>query len=551
MSDMNRLPNFTHGVPEGEYGFSANTSVDRLKLPGQNWESGNMFTPGMVLPNCNMEDAEFDDRGCWRFGNPDTLRFHRGKYGAMFSEIFYSASKRRLQAVEQLTLPPEYSTVPNTAAFSNFEHGCGCMLFIRQMCEQEGIAEDDQVLYEARGFLHDDGKGFGGHFWDWLQQSVGGPENQHDLDLPRYLEVNGVSDILRKYGIEPSKVIATGQNNWVESKSPDLCVDRVDYGLREMNRWNDVIRSQAFSSKDFTITPDNMLAMTDQRRARIFAEGYLLLSQENWSEPTHRFMENMLLTRAKLFYGQGGSPRAWVFNESFGGPDGALVPLHEISPLDLMYVTDPARALATSYPNIGIQTLDAIMKSVAQYHRQYFWPGESERIRNYMHQFVLGYEDVLASGHRSLDDPSFSGYKNEYPTSLPLGFAILEENAEAAKCTPGGCIDIPLKPFKARQIDPLVKVGAGYQRLSILDPSYKTRLAEHAAILGRSYVARMAIPDTATREIIQAIMPGADAAWNERMASSRRMTEAELRELVRVSSDEIFGPYPFMTFYTY
>jgi hypothetical protein len=85
-----------------------------------------------------MEEAVFDDP-VWQFGSPENLRLGEKLEDDVLLSIFYSDAIRRLQAVEQLTLPPEYTTIPNTGAFSRFEHIWGSVLFVRQMAAQQGI----------------------------------------------------------------------------------------------------------------------------------------------------------------------------------------------------------------------------------------------------------------------------------------------------------------------------------------------------------------------------------------------------------------------------
>ena len=410
---------------------------------------------------------------------------------------------------------------------------------------------EELVIPKLRTLVSDVGHTFGSHLGDWMFQGMGGAENQHDIELRNYLEVVGINDILRKHNIDPDTVIFPDVNDWIEASQPDLCIDRVDYGLREMNRWNQVIHSQAFGSGDFTLTPEGMLAMKDQQRARLFSEGFLLLSQEHWAEPTHRAILDLYMLRTKLFYAQGGTPRTWVFNPDLSGE--ALVPLHDIHPRDLMYITDPSNDLATAYPNLIIQTLDALMKSIAQYRRQYVWPGRNDRINAYMHQFVgNGYDTVCRNqSFERMESERFNTYLGEYPQSLPLGFAILSE-AEAAAHPPGeGVIDFYQNPLKTRQIDPLVRTDTGFERLSVLDPSYAVRLAEHKAQMIQPHIARIVIPDLSTYTLLKQAVDNAESEWQRRLQTSRRMTPEELRALVGATSSEIHGSYPFMNFLDY
>ncbi len=539
------LPKFTDPLAGQEvYGF-ATQHFERMRLPGATWEEGNMFY-GLTLPNCDMSSATFHDP-VWQFGYPDRLHVYERPEERVLADIFYSDAVRRLQAVEQLTLPPEYTTVPNTGALSRFEHIWGSVLFVRQMAAAHGIEGRDAVRLQLRTLLSDIAHTFGSHLGDWIFQGIGGAENQHDLELASYLEATGINSTLRAHGFDPAEVTFPAISDWVEAPQPDLCVDRVDYGLREMNRWNDVIRSSSFTADDFVLTPERMLAIKDQQRARLFAEGYLLLSQEHWSEPTHRFMLDMLLLRTKLFYGEGGAPRSWVFDEK------GLLDLHQVHPRDLMYVTDPAQLEAYALPNLSGHILEAIMKSVARYRRQYVWPGRRERIGQYMRQFcdAAAYDEVMRKGgHVPLESPIFNSYLDEYPKTLPGGFVILD--AAVAEATKNELsVDIPQPPLKTRQVDPLVQTATGFVRLSTLDPSFALRLTEHAEILKKPKVARLMIADPHVLQAVRLMFANVEAHWQRRLQASRRLSAQELNNLVSVSASEVLGGYPFMSFIDY
>jgi hypothetical protein len=514
----------------------------------EGWEHGNIFNNRVQwMPNCNMDTAVIDDK-VWGRRTLSNLRISSLPDPRLFTEIFYSDPIRRLQAVEQLTLPPQYSTIPNTAAFSRFEHVWGSVLFVKDIAKQHGIEGRELTKYMLRTLVSDVAHTFGSHLGDWAFQNIGGSEDLHDKELQTYLEATGINDILRNHGIQPEEVIFPDISDFVEAPQPDLNTDRVDYGLREMNRWNHYVYMQAFDVDDFTLTPDRMLAMRDQRRARIFAEGYLQLPLQNWSEPTHRFMIDMTLARMKLFYAEGGTPNDWVFDPK---DLTRLLPLHEIHPRDLMYVTDIAQLAAYTMPSLGGHTLESIMKSVALYHRQYVWPGKANRLNNYMWQFVMDYDTVLREGHKPLHHSDFSDFRSEYPPTVPNGFAILDADyAEATKND--ASIDFPQPPFKMRKIDPLVQTATGsFKRLSELDPSYAQRLVEYESEILTPKVARLSVPDPATNARLRELFENVDSYWQERLQTTRRMSQAELKSLVNVSASNIHGNYPFMSFYDY
>lgn len=538
---MNELPRFTSQL-EIDDAAKRRWDLESPILPGMTWAEGNMFTDSSFMTNCDMENAIFTDT-VWGGNISPKLELQKMYGGQLLQEIFYSDPLRRLHAVEQLTMPPHYSTVPNTGGLPRSEHVWGSVLLVEQISEKYGIPDEQKLILQLRTLVSDVAHTFGSHLGDWLFQGVGGGENQHDLELLHYLNATGVSDILAKYGIRPEDVVFPKINDWVEADQPDLCVDRADYGLREMKRWNQVISSQGFSSEDFILTPENMLAMPDQQRARLFAEGFLLLSQENWSEPTHRAVLDLYMLRTKLFYAQGRAPSTWVFKEDIS--DGALVDLQEIHPRDLMYVTDPAQLRNYAYPDLVGNTLESMMSSISRYHRQYVWPRKNNRINAYMSQFLSpSYERITETGRSmAYGSAEFDTFRDSYPDTLP-GFAILDGIPEANDL----CIDIVQQPFKSRQIDPLVKTAHGFERLSVLDSSFAERLVEHKQAHGRIKTARFAVPDQKTRDMLRATIANVENHWQERLTTSRRMSDAELRALVGASARDVFGQYPFMTF---
>ncbi|MFZ1483795.1 MAG: hypothetical protein WAS36_02185 [Candidatus Saccharimonadales bacterium] len=493
------------------------------------------------VPNCNMEDGVFNDT-VWDNSEPRQLSLGAINEPAL-TGLFYSDPIRRLQAVEQLTLPPYYATVPGTGAFSRFEHLWGSVLFVEQLSRKHGISGREKLILQLRTLVSDMAHTTGSHLGDWLFQGVGGKEDQHDLELKQYLGATGVLDLLENNKIDPDEVIFPDKNDWVEADQPDLCVDRVDYGLREMNRWNAVVSMQAFRAEDFEITPDNMLAMTEVNRARIFAEGFLLLSQENWSNPVHRAVLDLFMLRTKIFYARGAAPDMWLFDHDQNKT--RLIHLNEIHPRDLMYVTDPGQMQAFARPDLAGHTIEALMTSISRYNRQYVWPAKNERVMSYMQQFTK--EAFDGTSYIPFNDAMHGSYLDGYPPTLPSGFAILEGEVEPDEQS----INLVQKPFKLRQIDPLVKNGDAYSRLSELQPSYAERLAEHALAQSKTYTARISIPDPRTRSMLKETIESVDEFWDQRLQSGKRLTPVQLRELVRASARDIHGAYPFMSFLSY
>lgn len=234
-------------------------------------------------------------------------------YPTLFKELLLHPAIKRMIGVEQLTLPDQYATIPNAARFSRWEHITGSALLVKQLVEKWNIEnEGDQVsgrqltIYMLRTILSDIGHTFGSHMGDWMMGDA--DEKEHDVQLLGYIRDTGIADLLEKYNISPKEVILTEveEKDFVECPSPNLCIDRVDYAVREIHRMNrffdDPIRR--FGIDDFQLVKDKngalQLAMTDPHRALLFAKAYELLPKEDWSEPLQRLQTTLYTSLAKL-----------------------------------------------------------------------------------------------------------------------------------------------------------------------------------------------------------------------------------------------------------
>ena len=201
--------------PEGR----DNVVMNDLQLPVYELDDNGMQIHDVVWGDCKIGD--------------------RQPYDSLLMELARSPLFRRLQAVEQLTLPPHFATLPNTTYFSRWQHIWGSLAFVRKMTEGDDRFDDRQrTILELRTLFSDVGQTAFSHLGDWIFQGVQGGENLHDQDLRELLEVFGVDNLLEKYGLTLDETVFPEIDDWVECPSPDLCVDRVDYGLREILRWS-------------------------------------------------------------------------------------------------------------------------------------------------------------------------------------------------------------------------------------------------------------------------------------------------------------------------
>jgi HD superfamily phosphohydrolase len=235
-------------------------------------------------PERKLEGMTIDDRLYGRFDFD-----YKNPEDAFITDLLHSDAGHaiwRLGYIEQLTLPEVYATKPEAANFSRLEHSIGCLLLTRKL----GGSFQQQV----RALFHDAAQGAFSHLDDWRKEGFGGTETSHDgrlKDMLRYFEID---QFVEQYGYDFDGLFDFTITDFVERPSPDLCIDRVDYALREFARWtcpNDVPGLIAELSVE-----DGMIVFGTQEAARTFGINYLRLYSEHWAEDEHAVREKLLLT---------------------------------------------------------------------------------------------------------------------------------------------------------------------------------------------------------------------------------------------------------------
>lgn len=442
-------------------------------------------------------------------------------YDELLVKLAHTPLFQRLQSIEQLTLGPDCATMPNSTNFSRWQHIWGSLVFVRKMTEGDTrFNERDRAVMELRTLLSDVGHTSFSHLGDWLFQGIRGGENLHDKELGDLLTVTGIDGLLAEYGFPLSEVVFPETEDWVECPAPNLCVDRVDYGLREMLRWvaptvplNLYLRELQNPQDLFAITEDKQLAMKSPQAAKYFSAGFSLLPTEHWAHPTHRLQLELLQTMVK----------AALVDEATG---------NTLHPRDILYGTD-------SDFNHRFQTwdtlfLNTIMKDMAVWQRRIFVEGR----RHDLNQVFMG---ISNPEWEFPDFPAplqpYSWQTNEFVKPIPPQLDIIEQphvEAQAMAATERG-LEVDLPPLKGRAIDPLVLLEGRPARYSEIEPSYEAYLIGQKAVMAKGYKATVLMrPDVASR----IVSSGEKKAKEWKQVMQRQRSAASLGQKVL---DSIFG----------
>jgi hypothetical protein len=452
-------------------------------------------------------------------------------------DLYRHPALQRLAAIEQLTLPKIYATMPGSFELTRWEHVWGSVVFTRKMlraAEAEGRAFDDRgkLKFQLRTLLSDVGHTAFSHGGDWLKQGFGGPEDSHDLGLFQFLEDVGVNGVLRRHSIEPAEVIMPeGAEDFVECPSPDLCVDRVDYGCREIARWVDP-NSEKDWLKQFFLDDQLRLVMSSKQSAARFALSYGLLATEHWGHPVHRL-------QLQLFAGL-------VKGAVLANPP--MMRGNNLHPYDRLYTIDEDVAANIRASGTLNNDLHGLMLDIARSQRRIFsWSREQE-----IDHFLRGHlGDTQTKGEAFLHPLEAIIWVSKYTGVKPREIELIRvgsaEEVPDFGATPH-TFDVFLPPLKPRAVDPLYQAEDGTTRRLSDDPQFKALISQHKQIQGQAYVARIYMsPDAATK--LKTGVRSVQKQWDKAVKMERPADSADtLRDRIELIGGLALtrAPYPIL-----
>lgn len=443
-------------------------------------------------------------------------------YDQLLIDLARTPLFQRLQAIEQLSLGPDYATMPNSTGFSRWQHLWGSVVFVRKMLEgRDDISDRDKMVMQVRTLISDAGQTIFSHLGDHLFQGVGGSEDLHDLELKDIIYATETDKVFAAHGFAVDEVVFPPGQDWVECKKPDLCVDRVDYGMREILRWgvptipiNMHMRELHNPQSIFEIDDQNRLLMKSQMLARYFAAGYSILPTEHWAHPVHRLQMTLLQSAV----------RSSVIDK---------VEYTDMHPREAVYGID--NDFYAYFQTWDMMHLQIAMKNIALSQRRVFTEARRADLNT-----VFSRIEEPDWRFPQFPDPltpySWQSREYGYPYSAQLEIEEVDSvDDEPLQATDRG-LQVNLPALNERAIDPLVKVQGGTMRLSELEPSYRAFQAGQHAAMAKIYRATVLMrPDVARRIVAQHTK--ADKVWPQLLARPRNP-----QTLKRVIDDARFLP---------
>ena len=182
-------------------------------------------------------------------------------------ELINSKPVQRLKRVSQYGVPDEYYHKIN---YSRFDHSIGVLLLLRRL----GADLDEQIA----GLLHDVSHTAFSHVVDW---AIGDStkEDYQDINHSNIIKNSEIPEILTKYLINSEEISKIEEFSLLEKPAPSLCVDRIDYTLRELKKDGEEVDDYIKN----LIVHDGQIVFKEKEVAKKFADSYLKLQNEHWA----------------------------------------------------------------------------------------------------------------------------------------------------------------------------------------------------------------------------------------------------------------------------
>ena len=184
-----------------------------------------------------------------------------------------SSNLQRMKGVDQHGHFEPY--FPGTA-YSRFEHSLGVFILLKKF--------EVPLLEQVAGILHDVSHTVFSHVADYVFSNGSGERHNFQDDcFEEFIEKSEIPEILEKHKINYKDILDDSKFPLKEKELPDLCADRIDYFLRELEVTDKATQEEIDEFIDnFTII-DGLWVFKDKDLAKKYANLFLEINNWFWS----------------------------------------------------------------------------------------------------------------------------------------------------------------------------------------------------------------------------------------------------------------------------
>ncbi len=183
-------------------------------------------------------------------------------------ELINSKPIQRLKGIKQAGITGH---ILKDRDYTRYDHSVGVMIFLRR--KQASLEE------QIAGLLHDVSHTAFSHVVDFVYKCK--EHNYHELFYEKIIKSSEIPQILEKHGFNLTRLLNENNFHLLEREIPDLCADRIDYTLRDLNgfytngKLDNFIRS--------LINKNNEFIFSDLETAKEFAFNFINLDEKIWA----------------------------------------------------------------------------------------------------------------------------------------------------------------------------------------------------------------------------------------------------------------------------
>ncbi|CAH7690663.1 hypothetical protein BY996DRAFT_4578999 [Phakopsora pachyrhizi] len=214
-------------------------------------------------------------------------------------EIIDLKDFKRLKNVLQHGITALIGCLP-TPSISRFDHSLGAMILVKSA----GGTEEAQLA----ALLHDVAHTAFSHVVDYVFDYV-----VHEVEKFQYLETTKIPQILRKYGFNPERILNEELFPLLELPSPEICADRLDYGLRDSVSFGFLSLKESQEIFESILSIDGQLVLSSMRAASILANAYLDSDQNVWADPCQTYLYRLTAKVIKAALLEGTIDRSFLW----------------------------------------------------------------------------------------------------------------------------------------------------------------------------------------------------------------------------------------------
>lgn len=458
---------------------------------------------------------------------------------ALFTDLIRSPLGWRSFAITQLSKDVSHTTIPNTASFIRAGHVTDSREITHRLARDMDATDEQKLGWQIYAQVTDYSHGPFSHATDIVFEGHGGGERFHEVRMPDAFQHGGINRVLEQHnvvvdtnGVMPGIELPP----WVECESPDINVDRFQYGPQELDLWfagedvdprvQEAVKN-ASSLDNITILDDGRMAFRDIESARVFSKGYLLLGTEHWNDPVNRVQLHLLIETIKRSIIKRRLP--FMDDVDLGVTRNPESYSYAID-ADVIEATRTRRGHRDDF----MYAVRSLLSAIGKQERERFIEYKREQYAQFLlDDQAIEYPSEILNDHLVDFGPPSTHVEisvikvGDEVKGRQTAAQLVQDDVEGIK--------YHLPPLKNRYVDPPVLLRNGTsKRLSELDPNFARIKDEHQAIQAASLSVRLVLAKDFEEGIRNGIT--ANAIEFEEKRKDRSLSPDQLRHEIEGAS---------------